>query len=809
MKALLSWLKEHIHIKDNKGNLSDQAHNIANILTRGGFETTWTPAFEWAQPFQVAMITRVDSHPNADTLHVCTVQTEKDGNLTVVCGCPNVRRGIKVILARPGCLLPGQKTPLKVSNLRGIESQGMLCSATELWVEDLFPDDVAVNRIIHVPDHVSVGTSLRDLIPEDLLFHVEVTANRGDVGHHYGLAREMAALGLGSLIQPCLQNLPHACQSVDVKTPSCSQVQLCTLFHVRQGVTPSFMRRRLLDMGVTCHFPCVDITNYMAEDCGQPLHAFDADALQGPVRVRSSIKGESFHALDDQTYTLPEGAIVIEDDLGLLSLAGIMGGKRGSCRPDTKNIVLEAATFDPKAIARTARSVKMISQARHRFERGVDPYALVRGLSITAHWIKDHCGGSLGVRSSYGTPEKDNQPIVFHPTSVLTLGGARIPENTIIDRLQNMGAKVDTRTKPWSITPPSWRYDWHGQADCVEETLRINGYEDVQSQPLPGAGLSPYRQVNVGQSLSHCPYYVNGQARRFLIDQGIYETVNWSFINKKMATTFSPSLQKETNVADMTVANPLSSDLSVMRPSIIPSLIQVYHHHKRFSLPFAPIFEMAPVFWGLEPAQQHQGLGMLFPTQNPKDWIGQKERSFYDIKGIVEHLLKTISVTKGTWKPQGPDWMHPYQCASYFLPHMDNTVAWIGKVHPDLSCQAWAVEIMMDMLHFDTHRSNYVLPPLQPVFKDLSFFVPEKKAIGPVLTAMHNAGQPTLTQMRLIDRFYDTEQKSVSVAIQATFQATDHQAFTATVLHQHMNTLVKCAEQSGWILRGSLPIDEE
>ncbi len=802
MKALFTWLTDHIQLKDQGATMGHQVHNIQETLTRAGFEATAARAHGWADGFQVARIERVDRHPNADTLNVCTIVTKDHGTLTVVCGCATVRAGLHVVLAMPGCVLPGQKDPLKGAKLRGVDSQGMLCSATELWVDDLFVDDATAGRIIHVDQTVPLGTAFSALLPEDYVFHVDVTANRGDVGHHYGLARELACLGMGTLIQPDPPTLPQASGMVDVQTDACTHMHLCRVANVHQGTTPPAMRRRLLEMGVKCHFPCVDMTNYWAEDCGQPLHAFDADAIQGTIRVRTSVQGESFHALDDVTYTLPDGAVVIEDDAGLLSLAGIMGGKRASCTPDTRTVILEGAIFDPRVIGRTGRAVAITSQARHRFERGVDPCPVLDRLATAVQWVAHQCGGTVDTVTSYA-PTPPARPVIdFDHGLVHKLGNASIDIATTVDRLQRCGAHVmPTENGRLSVQPPTWRYDWHNEPDCVEEVLRLNGYDDVVKVPFCGQPVACARQDYSGTEYSGTPYHMHWKARRFCIAAGLYETVTWSFIDKKMAKAFCPSAIQGTE--DMTLANPLSKDLAVMRPSLIPSLMGVYRHHVRFSLPCAPMFEVAPVFWGRNPDQQHHVLGMLVPKNRPKDWHGSCAPTFYDVKGLVDRLMTTLGAEPGTWRAGGPEWMHTYQCAELMVPNRDEPVAWIGAVHPTFDCPVWAAEIMMDRVCINQNRTAYRVPALQPVYKDLSFFVPKDGNVGPVLNAIKAAGGQTLVDLHLVDMFYDAT-SGQSVTIQATFQPLGHESFTADQLNGLMTTLVQCATQHHWTLRGSL-----
>lgn len=796
MKILWSWLGEYVAC----GALTPE--HAAERLTRSGAETSVEQGYEWASWFTVALVESVEAHPQSDHLSVCQVLTGNGQRLTIVCGASNVRAGLKTLLAVPGCTLPGEKAPLGKAVLRGVPSQGMLCSAQELWVEDLLGDR---DGIIELPQDIPLGTTLKELMPPEWVLHVEVTPNRGDLLSHQGLARELVALGCGQPIEPkAVPELMTPCPNIAVTSKGCSQIFFYTFDHVSQGKTPAWMRRRLLEVGVKCHFPCVDMTNYIAEDRGQPLHAFDGQEIVGEIVVRESHEGEVFEALDDQKFELPQGLIVIADDVGILSLAGVMGGKRGKCQPESRTIIIEAASFDPHQIARAGQATGISSQARYRFERGVDPAQVQACLALIGSLIAQDCeGASSRYRSFHTTQSPTKTPILFDFTQIRTVGGADLDAHTIQSRLESLGARVEIAGDKANVTPPSWRHDWNEPHDCVEEVLRLNGYQDVAACSLHGELTRIKDQKETGPSLLPLAYDLLWKARRFLVSQGLYEVVTWSFLSRSQGENFFP--EKKDLLDDLTLMNPISPAMAILRPCIVPQLLSVYDHHKHYNLTFSPIFEVGPQFAGTEPKDQQEVAAAVIPFSSGQDWQkGHTKTTFYDVKGIVERTLDALKIKEVHWKKGGPEWYHPGQCVQAWQTHngQEGLVANLGALHPRLGYPLFAFELFLNALHSCMSTQPYDLPSLQPVTKDLSFFVPSDCQVGDVMRVFERAGQPELVHLHLVDVFQEVQGQK-SITIRCLFQPKE-QAFSGDQLQALMEKVAQAGKAFGAELRGEL-----
>lgn len=928
MKILWSWLKDHLSV-------SASLEEVVHALTHSGTETEVTPAYSWTKGFQVAEVLSTTAHPKADNLRVCEVRLGHGQVVSIVCGAKNVRGGLKTMVALPGCLLPGAAAPLSACLLRGVPSNGMLCSAKELSMEDLWGEG---DGLVELPEGSTVGTPLRDFLPqEDVLLHLNATPNRGDLFSHRGVARELAALGMGVFKEKGTQGEPYGNvqhrsiqgeiwstssaypaypalpQGLRLETPGCFFFQLCRMEGIQQGSTPAWMKRRLVEISTKSHGPCVDITNYASEDNGQPLHAFDAQAVQGDLHIRASKQGESLEALDGETYVLPEGAVVICDEVGILSLAGIMGGMRGRCQGDTTTILLESACFDPAVIARGGRLTALNSASRGRFERGVDPAFASEALLRAASWVSEHTGGNISSLGQIGAIPQAKS-IAFNPREVYERCGVALPRSTIISRLKAWGAVVeegreasesskntlgkedgmeigegeegfnglsgtlprtgqgipeDSRPKDeerWSLTPPSWRWDWRDSWDCVTEILRGQGYGEVPTTPLPAVTKVPSQEKYTGGALPPLDYDLVWRLRDFWIAQGLYEVVTWSFISATMAQPFFQGTQAQWE--DLQVKNPISKECAVLRPSILPSLLSIQSHHYKYGLGFQPVFEIGPRFFGLTPSDQRESLSALWPVKksaawNPAQPEASQEWSFYEVKAMVEGCVGALGLEHTAWMPADLPWYHPGQCAQLVqnTPEGERVLAVMGKLHPRLKVSAFGAELYLDAWKRPQREPSYTLPPLQPVAKDLSFYMPKDALVGPVLQRIRSLGIPELEQLLVTDVFQDTRVTQVekdkgekegkaslevgamesctslgeagfdeksgtrletdvvgsedsenpqrshqgqrSLTLRCIFQP--HKGpFSSEELHTLMHSVAQGAQEQGWILRGSL-----
>jgi phenylalanyl-tRNA synthetase beta chain len=781
----------------------------------------------------VAHVVETTAHPNADHLKVCKVDGGHREIRFIVCGAGNVRPGLKTIVALPGAVVPGTSSPLAACVLRGVPSNGMLCSAKELAMEDIWGSG---DGLVELPDHTVIGTPLSDFLPkDDWVLHLNVTPNRGDLLSHRGVARELIGLGLGvskntieATEEPGLLS-PDGCRLI-LETQGCHHMTMIRINNIAQKTTPCLIKRRLMEIGTKLHGPCVDITNYTSEDNGQPLHAFDADALDGALRIRSSIAGESFQALDGQTYTLPAGLVVISDDGGILSLAGIMGGMRGRCRMETRNVLLEGACFDPKFIARGGQITHLNSASRSRFERGVDPEFTSIALGQAAQWMAKETGGQVVGYAQVGAPHQPKS-ISFDVDMVEKRCGIRLGQKTIVDRLKGWGAQVvpspvtrhDGQNQELSVIPPSWRYDWQDSWDCVNEILRGQGYREIEAKPLPGAPVRRCAQKYTGQSLPSLDYRLVWALRDWWIAQGFYEVVTWSFMSAAKAKPFFQGSPEQWN--DLQLVNPMSKDLSVLRPSILPSLNTIAHYHEKYGLSFDPIFEIGPRFSGLLPQDQEESLAVLWPIKKTESWHPEnpsapKEWNFYDVKATIDRCIRAIGLEETSWKPGGPDWYHPGQSARLMqtTENGDRELATIGKLHPGLDCSGFGAELHVNAWNVPVKTPMYTIGSLQPVRKDLSFYCAKEALLGPVLRQLELLPLKELQQVIVMDIFHD--ERSVphldggsdgapdrpasqqSITISCVFQPLDS-PFSSQDLHRFMHTVAQCAESHGWSLRGS------
>jgi len=903
MKILWSWLNEHL-------SLTESIDSVLYTLTHSGTEAEKTEAYAWTSGFQVAQVVSTAAHPNAENLKICDVRLGSGENISIVCGAKNVRPALKTIVALPGCVLPGSKVPLAACVLRGIASHGMLCSAQELAMEDIWGSE---DGLVELAENSVIGTPLRHFLPmDDALLDLNITPNRGDLFSHRGVARELVALGMGTAkprasgenklctagISRIFGDIPPA-KTVLLEAKECAFFQLCRMDNVDQKTTPSWMRRRLQEASIQGHGPCVDFTNYAAEDNGQPLHVFDADAVDGTVRIRTSTAGESFQALDGETYTLPEGCLVICDDTGILSLAGIMGGMRGRCQLDTRTVFLESASFDPVSIARAGRLTRLHSASRSRFERGVDPGACLSALENAALWMTHNTNGVMTGYSCIGAlPTR--QSILFDPDTLATRCGARLSMNTIVQRLENWGAVVtpallseiprshgagsgDTPmagsragaengtvdsgagsadTPMLTVIPPSWRWDWQDSWDCATEIVRTNGYTDIPTTLLPAVPLRVSAHKHTGDALPALDYSLMWALRDFWISAGLYEVVTWSFLSANHAQPFFDGTEESWNALHL--INPMSKDLAVLRPSILPSLVNIAGYHQKYGLSFQPIFEIGPRFSGLLPANQQESLTALWPLKKHDSWSPEyngasKEWSFYDVKALMDRCVRALNLPNTMWVTDTPSWYHPGQsaCLIQNIGGQEIHLATIGKLHPRLNIEAFGAELHLNAWTRPTRIAQYIMPSLQPVGKDLSFYIPTECLVGTVLDHIQNLPLAELERIVITDIFQDTSVSNAvlaankgaeqgadgtgngehdqrghgqggadtekaehsnahtsdlsektpsphrSITIRCIFQPLQG-AFSSEDFHHLMLTVAECAHTHGWVLRGSL-----
>ena len=800
MKLTLSWLKEHL---DTDATI-DQ---IAERLTAIGLEVeSVTDPGAALKDFIVGEVITAEKHPNADKLRLCSVSTGKE-NLQIVCGAPNARAGIKVVLARPGTVIPASGEALKLGTIRGVESRGMMCSAREL----LLGEDH--DGIIELKPGAAVGAPVIDalveagLLANDPLIDISITPNRGDAASVYGIARDLAAAGLGKLktdkVTPVAGKFPSPIKVGLDFTPdnkgACSIFAGRLIRGVKNGPAPKWVQERLKSVGMKSISALVDVTNLVAQDRGRPLHVFDADKLQGTIKARMARDGEQVLALDDLTYTLDAGTIVIADDAKALGIAGIMGGKDSGSYDDTVNVFLESAYFDPVRIARSGRKYGIISDARYRFERGVDPQFVLPGIELATQLILEWCGGEASDVVIAGELPPPHKPILFNPVLVEKLGGIVVPRPRIIEILQGLGFFVEDHGE-LHVTPPSWRHDVDGPADLVEEVVRIYGLSDV-----PSAALSRDHAV-AAPVLSRAQRRTRA-ARRAIAARGFNECVSFSFIARDQAKLFGGGDDARQ------LSNPIASDLDALRPSILPSLLAAASRNAARGFSDLQLFEIGAAFDSGMPGAQKTVAAAIRTGNGERHWQKGEAPGLFTVKADLMAALEAITgapmsapITQG-----GPAWYHPGRSGVIALG--PKVIAQFGELHPkilaafDLKVPAAGFEIFLDAIPDPKSKGRakplFAPSPFQAIERDYAFVVDARLAAGELVKAVKLADRNLIDAVNLFDVY---EGKGVgdgkkSLALAVRIQPRDA-TLTDADIESLSQKIVVAALKLGATLRG-------
>jgi phenylalanyl-tRNA synthetase beta chain len=794
MKFTLNWLKDHL---DTGASLDE----IALTLTRIGLEVEGieNPA-EALSPFIVGEIISAAKHPNADKLQVCQVNIGKDQLVEVVCGAPNARAGLKTAFAAPGSLIPASGEVLKVGAIRGVTSNGMLCSTRELKLGEDH------DGIMELPTDAVVGAPIGPLLGlDDPVIEINLTPNRADCAGVRGIARDLAAAGLGVLkpltVEPVPPAFDGALQIAIDDLAACPLFLGRTVRGVKNGPSPKWLADRLTAIGLNPRSALVDVTNYFTFDRNRPLHVFDAAKVHGnTLTVRSARAGEILEALNGKSYTLAPGMTVIADAVGVESLGGIMGGIASGCAPETTDIYIECALFDPKHTAETGRALQINSDARYRFERGLDPEAVFEGMEAVTRLILELCGGEASEIVVAGAVPDWKRTIAFRPSRVASLGGVGVPPDRQQAILTALGCDVAAAEgASFSVIPPSWRADIEGEADLVEEVLRIEGYDRIPETPLPR--LTAVTQPAVDAAQRRVPW-----AKRLLASRGLEEAVTWSFMDKKIAKLFGTS-------DSMELLNPISADLSTMRPTILANLIQAAARNAARGYADAALFEVGPIFF--EAGQSTVATGIRTGFAKGRHWTGKAEPvDLFDAKSDASALLSSlgVDVAKLAVDANPPGWFHPGQAGSLKLG--PTVLATFGTIHPDIldaigfdgPCVGFTVDLGAVPMprRKGTERPALTLSPFQPVRRDFAFVVSETVPAEKLIRAVKGADKGIIVDARLFDVYtgpgVDTGMKSL--AIEVTLQPADHTFTDAEIEAVATRIVTAAAKDTGATLRG-------
>lgn len=764
MKFTLGWLKDHL---DTNASLDD----ISRALTALGLEVEGVQdrAATFA-PFKVAYVEKAEKHPDADRLRVCIVDTGAE-KLQVVCGAPNARAGMKGVFAPAGSHIPGTGITLKKGNIRGQESNGMLVSMREMGLSEEH------EGIINLPADTPVGTPLADIFGlNDPVIEIALTPDRADCAGVRGIARDLAAAGLGTL-KPLNESAVAGQFSSPVNvTIDDGAKDACPLFigryirGVKNGPSPQWLQDRLKAVGLRPISALVDITNYVSLDLCRPLHVFDAAKLKGDIHVRLAQKGETLAALNEKIYTLDDFMTAICDDSGVLGLGGVIGGTATGCADDTTDVYLEVAYFDPPRIAKTGRALQVDSDARYRFERGIDPAFTIPAAEIATRLILEICGGEASNVVKAGDVPAWQRPIAFDPALTKKMTGVDLPADAQFAILKTLGFAIDGNT----VTPPSWRGDVEGKADLVEEVVRVHGYDNIPALSLPKNSTVTMNAETPSGARAR-------MARTTLAARGMNECVTWSFMPSAQAALFGSNDRQ--NAASLRLLNPISADLDQMRPSVLPNLVAAAGRNAARGFADTALFEVGPAFTTVKTdGGQLVAAGIRHGSHGPRHWSGadaSRSTDAFAAKADALAVLAACGLPEGSTQisRDAPAWYHPGRSGTLRLGN--NVVAHFGELHPavrealDIKSPVAAFEVMLDKIPAakkkGTAKPLLVLPPLQPLSRDFAFLVDDKVDADAIVRAVRAADKNLIAAVTVFDVYkgkgVEDGKKSVAVAV--------------------------------------------
>ncbi|MFN3765559.1 MAG: phenylalanine--tRNA ligase subunit beta [Aliihoeflea sp.] len=772
MKFTLSWLKDHL---DTDASLAE----ICERLTMIGLEVEAVDDKAALKPFVIARVVSAVQHPDADKLRVLMVDTGDGKPIQVVCGAPNAREGLVGAFAAPGSYVPGIDVTLSVGKIRGVESHGMMCSERELQLSDEH------DGIIDLPADAPVGTPFATYARlDDPVIEINLTPNRPDATSVYGIARDLAASGLGTL--KTLAIAPVAGKGETPVKVSIADPELCHGFALRlvkgvkNGPSPKWMQQRLIAIGLRPINALVDITNYVTFDRGRPLHVFDAAKVAGDLVVRPAKDGEKVLALDGREYTLNASMCVIADDNGVESIAGVMGGEHSGCDETTTDVLIESALWSPLNIARTGRELGIITDARYRFERGVDPEFMIPGIELATQLVTDICGGAPCETEVVGYAGHEAKRISMPVSEVRRLTGLDVPKAESMSILDRLGFKPQDKGDAIEVSVPSWRPDIDGKADIVEEVMRIYGVDRIAPAPLPTFGA-----VN-GKMLT--PIQIRTRfVKRALAVRGMMEAVTWSFIPEEHAKLFGggqPTLR---------LANPIAADMSDMRPSLLPGLIAAAQRNADRGIGDVALFEVSGIYEGDGADNQRRvAAGVRRGTAKldgqGRHWGGNAGAvGVFDAKADAFAALEAAGapVDKLQVEASGPAWYHPGRSGTIKLgPKI--VLGTFGEFHPrtlealDASGPLAGFEIYLDAIPEPKAKPTRTKPrldlsPFQGVKRDFAFVVDKSVEAAAIVKAAAGADKKLVTDVRVFDVFEGASlgPDKKSIAIEVAIQPTD------------------------------------
>jgi phenylalanyl-tRNA synthetase beta chain len=796
MKFTLSWLKEHLQTDAGVDEIVDR-------MTMTGLEVEDVQdAGARLKAFTVARVISAAKHPNADKLQVCQVDTAL-GRLEIVCGAPNARAGLVTAFAPIGTYIPGTGITLEAKPVRGVVSNGMLCSGAELEL------DADADGIIELDPALEVGTPLAEALGlNDPVIEIEVTPNRPDWLGVAGIARDLAAAGLGKVITKAVLTVPGRFKS-PVKV-AIDDAQACPMFSgrlirgVKNGPSPAWLQQRLRAVGLRPRSMLVDVTNYISLDRARPLHVYDASKLKGTVRARMAREGESFKALDGNVYNVTPDMCVIADEEKVLGLGGVIGGEETGSSEATVDVFVECAYFDPTRTHATGRATGIVSDAQYRFARGVDTGFVVPGLELATRMILDLCGGEPGEIVVAGEAPAPPAAITFDPDRVRQLAGIDVKSTRVRAVLKSLGFETSAEgegSKRLVVQPPTWRRDVEGSADLVEEVARIEGFDKLPEVAPPRAAGFRAPPASVGESRVRL-------GRRAAAALGYNEAVTWSFMARAHAQAFGGGAER------LTLANPIASDLDCMRPSALPNLLIAAQKNADRGFDDARLFEAGPIYLDDSDAGQQRVIAALWRARPPRHWRATTQPDIFDMKRDALCVLEAIGAPVASLQTSdeaSPHW-RPGRAGSLRLGN--KAMALFGEIHPralkaiGVEAPTLAFEIFVDALPAPRAKGR-TKPPLEkldlmPLSRDFAFVVDDKIAAADLVRAAFGADRALITDVALFDVYRGERVASgkKSLAIEVTLQPREKTLTDADIEAVNAKVVSAVMKATGGVLRG-------
>ena len=805
MKFTLSWLKDHL---DTEATLEE----IVDALNMIGLEVEELDDKSAFEPFVIARVLTAEQHRDADRLRVLSVNTGSGEPVQVVCGAPNARAGLVGAFAAPGTYVPGIDLMLSVGKIRGVESHGMMCSERELQISDEHDGIIDIDD-----DGLTVGSSYAAYAGlDDPVIEIGLTPNRPDCTGVRGIARDLAAYGLGTLKEKSTPPVggEGACPvslSLDFgdTQPLCLGFALRMVRGVKNGPSPAWMQQRLIAIGLRPINALVDVTNYVTFDRGRPLHVFDAAKVAGDLVVRRGRDGESVLALDGNTYEVNDRICVIADDNGLESLAGIMGGEHSGCDENTTDVLIESALWDPANVARTGRDQGIVTDARYRFERGVDPAYMAEGMELATELVMEMCGGEPSEPHIVGYEEPVNKIVSFPLAEIRRLTGIDVPRDEALAILARLGFEADGYGDTVDVSVPTWRPDVDGKADLVEEVMRIYGVNRIDLQPLP-------RHATITERILTTLQVRTRNAERSLAGRGMLEAVNWSFVDATQAALFGGGS------AALKLANPITAELSDMRPSLLPGLLAAAQRNADKGIADLALFEVSDVYLDDTLEGQHRkaaGIrrGTAHLTGSGRHWNGSAENvGVFDAKADALAALEAAGAPVGRVQIEAsaPDWYHPGRSGVIKLgPKM--VLGTFGEFHPQaldrmgVDGPVCGFEIDIGAIPEAKRKATRIKAPLdisrlQAVRRDFAFVVDSALPAAAINVAVQGADKKLIVGVNVFDLFEGASlgEGKKSVAVEVEIQPTEKTLTDADLEDLAKRVVDNVGQKTGGVLRG-------